>query len=169
MRVNNLVIHQESSPASGVMLVVALCGLLISIITVFFVALTYFREERFSSVFSEQSLSSFRKPIKLCETMRLTLFNHSKHTASLQPTIYAENLSVHPYTSHHPLESSSQLTYAGYTIKVDDRYDTTFQVHTLVGNPSPAKLSVYVNNLPVATFWYAWDTQSKSYINTGWN
>ena len=98
------------------------------------------------------------------------MFNHSKHTASLQPTIYAGKLSLHPYSYYHPGETASQFVYSGYTIKVDEKYDTLLQAAILSqGNPTPANLSVYVNNQRIATFWYAWVAITRSYISTGWN
>jgi hypothetical protein len=167
MHVTNVVFHQQSN--SGVTVIASIVGTLVAVGSLLFVGMTYLRDERFSAVLSSESVTSFQKPIKLCETLRLTMFNHSKYTTSLQPTIYAENLSVHTLGNNHPAQAAYQLTYAGQTIKVGESYDTLFQAHIILGNPTPANLSVYVGYQRLATFWYAWDAGTRSYICTGWN
>ena len=57
VHMNNIVIHQQSSSASGFTIVATIIGVVVSIISLFFTALTYLREERFSAVFSAESVT----------------------------------------------------------------------------------------------------------------
>lgn len=150
-------------------LFVSLYSLKISKMALDYTVKAYAREEKFSAVMTTNSLNSFKRPLKLCNLVTVEILNRSKYASSLKVDVHSSEICLHwdRGGNDHPKTCYKNLKLAKYVIAPNELYEQSFRIHVQSGNPSEARIILFVNDETYQEFTYRYISSVDTY-NLQW-